>query len=89
MNKDEQRQEIERMLKGCPDILNPAKIVNWSPFGRNRVYELLKSGELRSFSYCGKYIVSKIDLIDYLIEHCDDDSGRTFRTKSKGGQDDE
>lgn len=89
MNKDEQRQEIERMLKGCPDILTPAKIVNWSPFGRNRVYELLKSGELRSFSYCGKYIVSKIDLIDYLVEHCDDDSGRTFRTKSKGGQDDE
>ena len=89
MNKEEQRKEIERMLRGCPDILTPAKVVNWSPFGKNTVYELLQSGELRSFTYCGKYIVAKADLIDYLVEHCDDDTGRTFRIKSSGGQDNE
>lgn len=88
MNKDEQRKEIERMLRRCPDILTPRMVANWSPFGTNHVYDLLHSGELRSFSYCGKYIVAKDDLIDYLVEHCDDDSGRTFRMK-KGGQDDE
>ena len=88
MRNNDQKSEIERMLRRCPDILTPRQVANWSPFGVNRVYELLRSGALRSFSYCGKYIVAKDDLIDYLVEHCEDDSGRTFRIR-KDGQEDE
>lgn len=79
MNKDEKRKELERMLKKCPEILTPAKVVRWSPFGKNKVYELLRRGELRSFCYQGGYIISKDDLIDYLADHCDDDAGRKFK----------
>lgn len=54
------------------------KVSRWSPFGKNRVYEMIHTGELRSFFYQGGYIISKDDLIDYLIEHCDDEPPRAF-----------
>ena len=88
MGKDSKRKELERLLRKCPDVLTPTQAVHWSPFGKNRIYELLKSKELRSFSYCGKYIIAKADLIDYLLEHCDDDTGKTFRINTEGGQED-
>ena len=85
MNRSEKRAELKRMLRRCPEILTPAKVSKWSPFGRNRVYELLKSGELRSFRFQGGYIISKDDLLDYLADHCDDETGRTFK---RGDSDD-
>ena len=69
------RQQLEHLLRKCPDILTPAKAAKWSPLG----YELLKSGELRAFTYQGGYIISKADLIDYLAEHCEDNAGRGFK----------
>ncbi len=78
MNKEEKRKELERMLRRCPEVLSPIKVSRWSPFGKNRVYEMIHTGELRSFVYQGGYIISKDDLIDYLIEHCDDEPPRAF-----------
>ena len=79
MNKEEKRQLLEQMLKRCPEILSPIKAARWSPLGKNRVYELLHSGELRSFVYQGGYVISKDDLIDYLIEHCNDEPARSIK----------
>ncbi len=79
MNKEEKRKELERMLRRCPEILSPIKAARWSPLGKNRVYELIHSGELRSFVYQGGYILSKDDLIDYLLEHCDDEPARSIK----------
>lgn len=79
MNKEEKRQLLEQMLKRCPEILSPTKAARWSPLGKNRVYELLHSGELRSFVYQGGYVISKYDLIDYLIEHSEDEPARSFK----------
>ena len=63
-NKSEYyRQQLEHLLRKCPDILTPAKAVRWSPLGKNKIYEFLKSGELRSFKYQGGYIISEADLI--------------------------
>lgn len=87
MNNKEKRKEMERMLAKCPEILTPTKTVRWSPLGKNKVYELLKNGELRSFKYRGSYIISKDDLIDYLLEHCEDTDGRTFKIGKDGDND--
>lgn len=84
MNNQEKRKELERMLAKCPEILTPTKAVRWSPLGKNKVYELLKNGKLRSFKYRGGYIISKEDLIDYLLEHCEDTDGRTFKIGKVG-----
>ena len=37
------RQELEHLLRKCPDILTPAKAAKWSPLGKNKIYELLKT----------------------------------------------
>lgn len=81
MNKEELRKQIEQSLKRCPDILTPIKIYRWTPFGKNKVYELLRTGELRSFWYQGGYVVSKDDLIDYLVKHAEDEPGRKIRRR--------
>ncbi len=56
------RQQLENLLRKCPDILTSAKAARWSPLGKNKIYELLKSRELRSFKYQGGYIISKATL---------------------------
>ena len=81
MTKEEKIIELERMLRKCPNILTPAKVYKWSPFGKNKTYELIKSGELRAFVYQNSYIISKTDLIEYLAEHSDDKPAKTFGIK--------
>ncbi len=78
MTREDKVLELERMLRKCPDILTPIKVSNWSPLGKNKVYELIKIGELRAFVYQGSYIISKEDLIEYLVEHSDDTPKKSF-----------
>jgi len=79
MTYEEKVTELKRMLRRCPEILTPSKINRWSPLGKNKVYELIKSGELKSIIYQNAYIVCKDDLIDYLARHSEDDIGRRFK----------
>ena len=72
-------QAVTHLLRGAPDVLTPSKIVRWTPFGKNTVYELINSGKLRSFQYRGSHIVAKADLIDYLVATANDPNGKRFR----------
>ena len=49
------------------------------------MYELIKTKELRAFTYQGTYIIAKIDLIVYLADHWDDESHKTYNLKKGGG----
>ena len=51
MTREEKIIELERMFKNCPEMLSPIKVSRWTPLGKNRVYELIKSKELKSFIY--------------------------------------
>ena len=66
------RKELERMFAKCQPIMQPGTVRKWMPIGKNQVYDLIHSGELRAFVYRGGYIVAKDDVIDYLLDHCDD-----------------
>ncbi len=59
MNTEELRKQYEQLLRGSPDVQTPSKIVRWTPFGKNTVYELINSGKLRSFRYRGTHIAIK------------------------------
>ena len=72
--KTNRRKELERFYAKCPDVLKPRAASKWMPIGRNKIFEAIHKGELRSFVYRGGYIISKEDMIDYLLEHCDDPS---------------
>lgn len=81
MTKEDKINQISRMLKNCPEILSPSKVIKWSPLGKNKVYEIIKNGDLRSFVYRGSYIIAKDDLIEYLADHSEDESSRAFKVK--------
>ena len=78
MTKEEKIIQLTRMLREAPEIMTPIKVSRFSPLGKNYVYELIKTGELRSFIYQQSYIIAKCDLIEYLAEHSDDKPRRTI-----------
>ena len=78
-NTETRRQDLEWLLRGCPDILSPIQAARWTKKSKNTIYALLKSGELRSFVMRGAHLISKLDLIDYLLLHADDTDGKCFR----------
>ena len=55
MTREEKKRELTRMLKKAPEILSPRKAAQWSPLSRNAVYDLIRTGELRSFRYYTRY----------------------------------
>ena len=66
MNTEELHKQYTQLLRGAPDVLTPSKIVRWTPFGKNTVYELINSGKLRSFQYRGSHIVANASLFRLL-----------------------
>lgn len=84
MTREEKIEQLERMLVTLPEIMSPLKVSKSVPIGKNRVYELIKTKKLRAFIYQGTYIIAKIDLIEYLADHWDDDSHKAYFVK-KGG----
>lgn len=49
-----------------PDIVTPKEIQDMLRIGRNTVYELLRSGEIKSLRVGKKYIIPKSSVIKYL-----------------------
>ena len=78
MTREEKVAELERMLVKVPDVMSPLRASKCSPFGKNRIYELLKSKEFRAFVFQGSYIIAKTDLIETLVDHSDR-QGRTYK----------
>ena len=77
MTREEKIAELERMLAKVPDVMSPLKASKCSPFGKNKIYELIKTKELRAFVFQGSYIIAKVDLIETIVDHSD----RQGRTK--------
>ena len=84
MTKEEKIIQLKKMLREAPEIMTPIKVSRFSPLGKNHVYELIKSGELRSFVYQQSYIIAKCDLIEYLADHSDDEPRRNISLLKEG-----
>ena len=78
MTREEKVAELERMLAKVPDVMSPLKASKCSPFGKNKIYELIKTKELRAFVFQGSYIIAKVDLIETIVDHSDR-QGRTYK----------
>ena len=87
MTYEERVNELRRMLRPCPDILTPLKACKWSPLGKNKIYDLIKKGELRSFIYQNSYIITKEDLIEYLANHATDDGKKHYKIQMRKSND--
>lgn len=81
MTYEDRVKELRRMLRQCPDILTPIKASKWSPLGKNKVYQLIKTGEIQSFIYQNSYIITKEDLIEYLARHATDEGKKYYKVQ--------
>ena len=79
--REERIKEFETMLRKAPEIMSPLKVAKFSPFGKNRVYEMIKTKELKAYKYQNTYIIAKVDLVEDLADHCEDGSLRHFTIK--------
>lgn len=79
--REERIKEFETMLRKAPEIMSPLKVAKFSPFGKNRVYEMIRTKELKAYKYQNTYIIAKVDLVEYLADHCEDGSLRHFTIK--------
>lgn len=84
--REQKIKDFEKMLRNVPEIMSPLKVSRCSPFGKNRVYEMIHTGELKAYIYQDAYIIAKIDLIEYLADHCEEATKRTFTIKKDGGR---
>lgn len=78
MTREEKIAELERMLSKVPDVMSPLRASKCSPFGRNKIYALIKSKELRAFVFQGSYIIAKVDLIETIV-NLSDEEGRIYK----------
>ena len=79
--REERIKEFDTMLRNAPEIMSPLKVAKFSPFGKNRVYEMIRTKELKAYRYQNAYIIAKIDLVEYLADHCEDGNHRHFTIK--------
>ena len=70
--REEKIKDFEQMLRKAPDFMFTQTLLKFSPFGRNKTYELINTKELKSYIQKGTRIVLKKDLVEYLADHCDD-----------------
>ena len=54
------------MFKGEPDVLTVVEAAKLLRLGKNKTYDLIKSGYLHSIKAGGKIIVPKVCLIEFL-----------------------
>lgn len=81
IENDSESTELEKRYESCPNLMSPRQISNWTVIGINNVYNIIKSGELPSFRYQERYLVSKNDLLKYLHTHRNDESRKSFRLR--------
>ena len=79
MTREEKKREYAEKSTGNPLPAQSRTVV--AAWQKNAVYDLIHTGELRSFRYRDSYIIAKDDLIEYLLDHADDADTRGFRRK--------
>ena len=56
------------MFSNYPDIVGIGDIQKMLKIGRNKVYELLKNGEIKSIRIGNKYIIPKKCVINFILQ---------------------
>ena len=73
MTNEEKTKALERLLRKCPDVLTIVSAAKWIHMSKNTIHALVKDGVLFAYKYRGSYLISKADLIDYLVATTDEE----------------
>ena len=80
MTREEKQAALRSLFRELPEIMTPVQIARAIHQSKNLVYEKLKEKELPGCIVHGRYLIAKADLIEYVIEHGDDERPGRFRT---------
>lgn len=58
--------EYRNMLVGYNDILTPTDVKEILQIGKNKVYDYLKDGTIKSMMIAGKYRIPKLYLLEFI-----------------------
>lgn len=84
--REEKIQALEKMLRNAPDIMSPQIVSQFAPFGISKVYEIIKTKELKAYRYSKTHIIAKSDFIEYLADHSEDDTFRRLKIQEGGSE---
>ncbi len=84
--RDEKTQALIKMLRKAPDIMSPQTVAEFAPFGIRKVYEIIKTKELKAYRYNKTHIIAKCDFIEYLVNHSEDDTFHRLKIKEGGNE---
>ena len=82
MTRDEKQAALRSLFRELPEIMTPIQIARAIHQSKNLVYEKLKEKKLPGYIVHGRYLIAKADLIEYIIEHGDEERPGRFRTCS-------
>ena len=83
MTNEERRETVARLLKNAPEVLTPREVANWTRYGKNTVYAMLKDGILPckdSGKRTRQYTIRRDDVITCLENLHTYDIPRMFST---------
>ena len=82
MTTEEKRMALASLFRELPEIMTPMQIARALHQSKNLVYDKLKEKELPGYIVHGRYLIAKADLIEYIIQHGDEERPGRFRTAS-------
>ena len=80
MTRDKKQAALMLLFRELPEILTPIQIARALHQSKNLIYEKLKEKDLPGYIVRGRYLIAKADLIEYIIEHGDEERPGRFRT---------
>ena len=80
MTREEKQTALRSLFRELPEIMTPMQIARAIHQSKNLVYEKLKEKKLPGYIVHGRYLIAKADLIEYIIEHGDEERPGRFRT---------
>ena len=82
MTREEKQTALRSLFRELPEIMTPIQIARAIHQSKNLVYDKLKEKKLPGYIVHGRYLIAKADLIEYIIEHGDEERPGRFRTES-------
>ena len=87
MTTEEKTNGLEHLLRKCPDVLTVLEAARWTRMSKNSIHKAINEGKLTAYTYRGKRLISKIDLIEYLAATTDDETAWQKRQRERMSHD--
>ena len=87
MTIEDKIKGLEHLFRKCPDVLTVLDAARWTRMSKNSIHAAINEGRLAAYTYRGKRLISKIDLIEYLAATTEDETAWQKRRRERSEHD--